>query len=199
MTTLETPGTTGPDHLAGPDDNASWGLPPAPAYGWRGRAAKRVLARVLRKVPVTVRLASGEVYGAGDPPSIAVTDPESLFARLGASPMIGLGESYMAGEWSSARGSDLAEDPIDGGPRLVESERDRLGLRGLLPPCVNTMQGQADRVLTNLRNLPTDDAVSIHVHLVTAIPKDCVELVNGDRRSGWRRALLPRTRAPIRA
>jgi cyclopropane-fatty-acyl-phospholipid synthase len=120
MTTLETPGTTGPDHLAGPDDNASWGLPPAPAHGWRGRAAKRVLARVLRKVPVTVRLATGEVYGAGGPPSIAVTDPDALFARLGASPMIGLGESYMAGEWSAARGSDLADALTPFAERLTD-------------------------------------------------------------------------------
>jgi cyclopropane-fatty-acyl-phospholipid synthase len=120
MTTLETRGTTGPDSPAGPDDNASWGLPAAPAYGLRGRAARRVLARVLRKVPVTARLATGEVYGAGGPPSIAVTDPEAFFARLGASPMIGLGESYMAGEWSAARGTDLADALTPFAERLTD-------------------------------------------------------------------------------
>jgi cyclopropane-fatty-acyl-phospholipid synthase len=120
MTTLETQGTTGPDSPAGPDDNASWGLPAAPAYGLRGRAAKQVLARVLRKVPVTARLATGEVYGAGGPPSIAVTDPDSFFARLGASPMIGLGESYMAGEWTAARGTDLADALTPFAERLTD-------------------------------------------------------------------------------
>jgi cyclopropane-fatty-acyl-phospholipid synthase len=120
MTTLETQGTTGPDSPAGPDDNASWGLPAAPAYGLRGRAAKQVLARVLRKVPVTARLATGEVYGAGGPPSIAVTDPEPFFARLGASPMIGLGESYMAGEWTAARGTDLADALTPFAERLTD-------------------------------------------------------------------------------
>jgi cyclopropane-fatty-acyl-phospholipid synthase len=120
MTTLETQGTTGPESPAGPDDNASWGLPAAPAYGLRGRAAKRVLARVLRKVPVTARLATGEVYGAGGPPSIGVTDPEAFYARLGASPLIGLGESYMAGEWSAARGTDLADALTPFAERLTD-------------------------------------------------------------------------------
>jgi cyclopropane-fatty-acyl-phospholipid synthase len=108
MTASITPSTTGHDALAGPDDNASWGLPAAPSYGIRGRIAKRVLPRILRKVPVTARLATGEVYGGGGP-SIEVVDPESFFARLGASPNIGIGESYMAGEWVTGPGTDLAD------------------------------------------------------------------------------------------
>jgi malate dehydrogenase (oxaloacetate-decarboxylating)(NADP+) len=54
-------------------------------------------------------------------------------------------------------GMTMLRDPLlNKGTAFSESERDRLGLRGLLPPCVLTMQAQADRVLTNLRNLPTD-------------------------------------------
>jgi malate dehydrogenase (oxaloacetate-decarboxylating)(NADP+) len=54
-------------------------------------------------------------------------------------------------------GMTLLRDPLlNKGTAFSESERDRFGLRGLLPPCVLTMQAQADRVLTNLRNLPTD-------------------------------------------
>jgi len=54
-------------------------------------------------------------------------------------------------------GMTLLRDPLlNKGTAFSESERDKLGLRGLLPPCVLTMQTQADRVLTNLRNLPTD-------------------------------------------
>ena len=54
-------------------------------------------------------------------------------------------------------GMTLLRDPLlNKGTAFSESERDKLGLRGLLPPCVLTMQAQAERVLTNLRNLPSD-------------------------------------------
>lgn len=54
-------------------------------------------------------------------------------------------------------GMTLLRDPLlNKGTAFSESERDQYGLRGLLPPCVLTMQAQVDRVLTNLRNLPTD-------------------------------------------
>ncbi|MBI3758717.1 MAG: hypothetical protein HY269_03070, partial [Deltaproteobacteria bacterium] len=45
----------------------------------------------------------------------------------------------------------LLRDPLlNKGTAFTEHERAALGLRGLLPPCVLTMQTQADRVLTNL-------------------------------------------------
>jgi malate dehydrogenase (oxaloacetate-decarboxylating)(NADP+) len=51
----------------------------------------------------------------------------------------------------------LLRDPLlNKGTAFTESERAALGLRGLLPPCVLTMETQAQRVLTNLRTLPTD-------------------------------------------
>jgi malate dehydrogenase (oxaloacetate-decarboxylating)(NADP+) len=54
-------------------------------------------------------------------------------------------------------GMTLLRDPLlNKGTAFSASERDKYGLRGLLPPCVLTMQTQADRVLTNLRTLPTD-------------------------------------------
>ncbi|MBR0810884.1 NAD-dependent malic enzyme [Bradyrhizobium tunisiense] len=55
------------------------------------------------------------------------------------------------------QGMSLLRDPLlNKGTAFTESERDALGLRGLLPPCVLTMETQAQRVLTNLRTLPTD-------------------------------------------
>ena len=91
--------------------NASQALAPAPAYGVRGAVAKRVVARILQHVPVTARLSTGEVYGAGTlgQPALQIDDPRAFFARLGQSPMIGIGESYMAGEWRPAPGTDLAD------------------------------------------------------------------------------------------
>ena len=86
-----------------------WAPPPAPAYGVRARVAGLVLPRVLAQVPVTVRFATGGRYGAGGGPAIRVEDPPAFLARLAGSPLIGLGESYMAGEWRAGDGSDLAD------------------------------------------------------------------------------------------
>ncbi|MDI3561672.1 NAD-dependent malic enzyme [Bradyrhizobium sp. Arg816] len=56
-----------------------------------------------------------------------------------------------------AHGMTLLRDPLlNKGTAFTEAERDSLGLRGLLPPCVLTMETQVERVLTNLRTLPTD-------------------------------------------
>ncbi|WP_256570585.1 NAD-dependent malic enzyme [Bradyrhizobium sp. CCGUVB1N3] len=58
---------------------------------------------------------------------------------------------------SSPRGMTLLRDPLlNKGTAFTEQERAALGLRGLLPPCVLTMEDQAERVLINLRNLPSD-------------------------------------------
>ncbi|MGA8209346.1 MAG: cyclopropane-fatty-acyl-phospholipid synthase family protein [Nocardioidaceae bacterium] len=87
-------------------------LPAAPAYGARGRVTREVVRRILRNLPVTARLATGEVLGApvsDARPTLHVHDPEAFFARLSHSPMIGIGESYMAREWSAAPGTDLAD------------------------------------------------------------------------------------------
>src|SRR5262247_1133232 len=54
-------------------------------------------------------------------------------------------------------GMTLLRDPLlNKGTAFSENERDKLGLRGLLPPCVLTMQAQAERNMTNLRTLPSD-------------------------------------------
>jgi cyclopropane-fatty-acyl-phospholipid synthase len=87
-------------------------LPAPPSYGLRGQIARQVVKRILRDMPVTVRFADGEVYGApvGDSqPLLTVDRPQAFFARLAHSPMIGLGEAYMAREWSVAEGTDLAD------------------------------------------------------------------------------------------
>ena len=55
------------------------------------------------------------------------------------------------------RGVQLLRDPLlNKGTAFTEQERDALGLRGLLPAHVLSMEEQAERMLTNLRRLPTD-------------------------------------------
>ena len=98
-------------------------LPAAPSYGVRGLVARKVVERILRGVPVTVRLSTGEVYGAPldeGSPVLEVTRPGAFFARMGHSPMIGIGESYMAREWSTGAGTDLADALAPFAERLTD-------------------------------------------------------------------------------
>jgi malate dehydrogenase (oxaloacetate-decarboxylating)(NADP+) len=58
---------------------------------------------------------------------------------------------------ASPRGVALLRDPLlNKGTGFTEQERDALGLRGLLPAHVLSMEQQAERVLANLRRLPND-------------------------------------------
>jgi malate dehydrogenase (oxaloacetate-decarboxylating)(NADP+) len=55
------------------------------------------------------------------------------------------------------RGVDILHDPIlNKGTAFTESERDALGLRGLLPPRVGTQDRQVERVLENLDRKTSD-------------------------------------------
>ncbi|MGH3360686.1 MAG: class I SAM-dependent methyltransferase [Nocardioidaceae bacterium] len=108
------------DSVEPAQDSAALDLPDAPVHGWRAKVAKRVLTRILRGVRVTAHLPGAETYGDGRGPAIDITQPERFFARLGRSPMIGLGESYMAGEWRASRGTDLADALAPFAARLDE-------------------------------------------------------------------------------
>ncbi|MBF0510077.1 MAG: NAD-dependent malic enzyme [Deltaproteobacteria bacterium] len=50
----------------------------------------------------------------------------------------------------------LRDSGLNKGAAFTEKERDALGLRGLLPPHIHSMDDQLLRVLTNVRKLPTD-------------------------------------------
>jgi malate dehydrogenase (oxaloacetate-decarboxylating) len=53
-------------------------------------------------------------------------------------------------------GPDLLRDPLlNKGTAFTDAERDELGLHGLLPPHVGSLEGQIDRRLKALRALPT--------------------------------------------
>ncbi len=59
-------------------------------------------------------------------------------------------------EWFP-KGVALLRDPtLNKGTAFTDSERDALGLRGLLPPHVCSQEEQVDRVLANFRAKPTD-------------------------------------------
>ncbi|MGA7105076.1 MAG: hypothetical protein WBX49_06990, partial [Candidatus Deferrimicrobiaceae bacterium] len=54
-------------------------------------------------------------------------------------------------------GLKLLQDPfLNKGTAFTETERDKLKLRGLLPPKVLTMEQQGTKVLESVRRKPTD-------------------------------------------
>ena len=61
---------------------------------------------------------------------------------------------------------DYLHDPrLNKGTGFTEAERDRLGLRGLLPPRVTTQRDQLERVLENFRRKPS--ALEQYIYLIS--------------------------------
>ena len=65
-------------------------LPVAPAYGVRGKIARQVVKRILRGVPVSARLVTGELYGAplaDHRPLLQIDQPDAFFGSCVSSQM----------------------------------------------------------------------------------------------------------------
>ncbi len=69
--------------------------------------ADRLFRRAAARLPLRLVYPDGTVIGAADPtlPTMVIHRPDRLVRRIGRYGLIGFGESYMAGEWSS---EDLA-------------------------------------------------------------------------------------------
>lgn len=87
------------------------GLSHTPRTPLKARVAKAILKPTVNRIPVQVSLADGTRWGAGGPdsPQMRIVRPKAFFARLGAESKIGLGEAYMAGDWTTGEGTDLAD------------------------------------------------------------------------------------------
>lgn len=87
------------------------GIAHSPRTPLKARAAKAILRPTVNRVPVRLTFADGSTWGAGgkDAPQMRVVRPTALFARLGAQSKIGFGEAYMAGDWTTGPGTDLAD------------------------------------------------------------------------------------------
>ncbi|QIV83064.1 class I SAM-dependent methyltransferase [Mycolicibacterium frederiksbergense] len=100
--TLETTG-----NIETRQDGTRWaqiaGAPRGPVSAAQGRIAGALLRRAVRQLPIRLQHPDGSVLGAADPtlPTMTLHRPEALFRRVGRYGLIGFGESYMAGEWTS--------------------------------------------------------------------------------------------------
>jgi cyclopropane-fatty-acyl-phospholipid synthase len=85
------------------------GIARTPNSPVRAGAARQILRRAVRDLPVVVVLPDGSRLGSGDsgaPVMEIVSD--AFFHRIGADLKIGFGEAYMAGDWRAGPGTDLA-------------------------------------------------------------------------------------------
>jgi cyclopropane-fatty-acyl-phospholipid synthase len=87
------------------------GLARAPRTPLKARLAEAILKPAVDRVPVRLTFADGRAWGAGAPdsPEMRIVRPKAFFARLGADTKIGFGEAYMAGDWTTGTGTDLAD------------------------------------------------------------------------------------------
>jgi hypothetical protein len=64
---------------------------------------------------------------------------------------------------TAQKGIDILHDPLwNKGMGFPFAERDRLGLRGLLPPIVKTMEAQLDRAMRHVSQIKTHESLSCH-------------------------------------
>jgi cyclopropane-fatty-acyl-phospholipid synthase len=126
---------------------------------WRSRVARSVAGVMAARVPVDVVLPDGEVLGrpARDlaRPALQVHRPEAFFERLAHDPKVGVGEAYMAGDWSAAPGTDL-------GDALTPYA---LRIRELLPVWMRKLRFLTDRRhQPEFRNTPEGARDNIEAH-----------------------------------
>jgi cyclopropane-fatty-acyl-phospholipid synthase len=101
--TIQTTGTR-----SGEIDSSRWPgvakVPAGPVAALSAKVATSLLHRAAERLPLRLAHPDGSVIGAADPtlPTLVLHDPDRLARRIGHSGLIGFGESYMAGEWTSA-------------------------------------------------------------------------------------------------
>ncbi|MBX7433805.1 class I SAM-dependent methyltransferase [Mycobacterium sp. Y57] len=93
--------------------------PRGPLAGAAGAIADRLFRRAAARLPIRVVYPDGTLIGAADPtlPTMVVHRPQALVRRVGRYGLIGFGESYMAGDWTS---TDPAGLLTEFGKRLAE-------------------------------------------------------------------------------
>jgi cyclopropane-fatty-acyl-phospholipid synthase len=90
-----------------------------------------------------------------DLPVIQIVRPAELIRRLAAHPKIGIGESYMAGDWRTAPGTDLAAALLPFAQHLSTA----------IPPVLRYARGIVDRrIPLAQRNTPAGARRNIHEH-----------------------------------
>ena len=94
------------------DVNPKWrGCSPPSRAPLRAAIARPMIRRAVAGLPLRVQFPDGVRFGAGGAtdPQMVVHRPQAFFARLASDAKIGFGEAYMAGDWDTGPGTDLAD------------------------------------------------------------------------------------------
>ncbi|MDQ3627653.1 MAG: cyclopropane-fatty-acyl-phospholipid synthase family protein [Actinomycetota bacterium] len=77
----------------------------------RAGVARAIVSRAVRRLPIQVTFPDGRRWGRGDAdaPEMKLIRPDEVFARIGNDVKIGVGEAYMAGDWTTGDDTDLAD------------------------------------------------------------------------------------------
>ncbi len=88
-----------------------WPAAATPRVPLRAAIARMIFEHAVQPVPVRVTYPDGRVLGGGSEtsPEFELVRPAAFFARLGRDAKVGFGEAYMAGDWRSGPGTDLAD------------------------------------------------------------------------------------------
>ena len=103
---------------------------------------------------------------AGSSPAAAVESKAKLSIRTTTSieSEIPVEKKYDKALRSTAVGVDVLHDPLwNKGTAFSELERERLGLSGLLPPVVRTIEQQKERVIDHLKRLNSDEEKNMYL------------------------------------
>ena len=134
-----------------------WPVATAPRAPLRATIARMIFEHAVERVPVRVTYPDGRVLGggSGSSPEFQVLRPHAFFARLGRDTKVGFGEAYMAGDWRSGPGTDLAD--------LLTPFAERLA--SLVPAPLQKLRAFADkRIPRNLQNTPDGARSNIAAH-----------------------------------
>lgn len=114
----------------------------------RTAVAERLVRHALARLPLRARLAGRDSIGLGGP-LMEIRRPDAFFRRIGASGLIGFGESYMAGEWDSPDLVGVLTVLAGNAAELVPAPLQRLRrLWALRQPAsqANTPEGSRDNI-----------------------------------------------------
>jgi cyclopropane-fatty-acyl-phospholipid synthase len=116
-----------------------------------------IFEHAMQLAPVRVTYPDGRVLGGGSEtsPEFELVRPAAFFARLGRDAKVGFGEAYMAGDWRSGPGTDLADLLTPFAARLAT----------LVPAPLQKLRAFVDkRVPHNHENTPDGSRNNIAAH-----------------------------------
>ena len=168
-------------------------VPSGPVAAASAVIADRLLRRAAARLPLRLVYPDGTVVGAADPtaPTLLIHQPEALARRIGRHGLIGFGESYMAGDWSSndlpAALTVLAGSVADLVPRTLQWLRP-IG-PAFRPRWRGASRDQARRNIAEHYDVSNDlfaefldETMTYSCALFTQLPAASVDLASGQRR-----------------